>query len=58
MALYEVFAVYGKVEVTVTAPVAPDMVTPEPATRDVTPVFVTLPFAYAKPDENVVVAPE
>jgi hypothetical protein len=31
---------------------------PEPATIDVTPVFVTFPFRYVRPDENVVVAPE
>lgn len=42
--------------VMVTAPVAPETEIPEPATFEVTPVFVTLPPAYAKPDEKVVVA--
>ena len=41
-----------------TAPVAPDIVTFDPATIDVTPVLVTFPFRYVKPEENVVVAPE
>jgi hypothetical protein len=51
-------AVNGKVPLTVTAPVAPEIVMPDPATRDVTPEFTTFPFEYASPLENVVVAPE
>jgi hypothetical protein len=50
-------AVNGKVPLTGTAPVAPEIVIPDPATRDVTPEFVTFPFEYDKPLENVVVAP-
>ncbi len=42
--------------VMVTAPVAPETLIPVPATLDVTPVLVTLPALYARPDENVVVA--
>jgi hypothetical protein len=42
--------------VIVTAPVAPETEIPVPATFEVTPVFVTLPPEYAKPDEKVVVA--
>ena len=37
--------VKGKVALTVTAPVAPEMVMPEPATIEVTPVLVTLPLS-------------
>ena len=44
--------------VTVTAPVAPETVIPEPARIDVTPVLVTTPFVYVRPVENVVDAPE
>ena len=55
--LYPVATVNGKVELTVTAPVAPDIVTFDPATIEVTPVLVTFPFRYVKPDEKVVVAP-
>ena len=42
--LYPVLTVNGKVELTVTAPVAPDTVTFDPATIEVTPVLVTFPF--------------
>ena len=42
--LYPVLTVNGKAELTVTAPVAPDIVTFDPATIDVTPVLVTFPF--------------
>ena len=42
--------------VMVTAPVAPETEMPEPATFDVTPVFVTLPAEYERPEEYVVVA--
>ena len=41
---------------TVTAPVAPEMVMLFPATREVTPELVTAPFAYVSPEEKVVVA--
>lgn len=44
------------VELIVTAPVAPEIVTFVPATIEVTPVLVTFPAEYAKPDEKVVVA--
>ena len=56
--LYPTPEVNGDALFTVTAPVAPDTVTFVPATIEVTPVFVTLPFAYVSPDEYVVVAPE
>ena len=57
--LYPEFVVNGNARpFTVTAPVAPDTVMFVPATIDVTPVLVTLPFEYARPDEKVVVAPE
>jgi len=52
-----VLTVNGKVELTVTAPVAPEIVTFDPATIEVTPVLVTFPFRYANPLEYVVVAP-
>jgi len=47
---------YPMVLVMVTAPVAPETLMPAPATFDVTPVLVTLPFRYVRPEENVVVA--
>jgi hypothetical protein len=42
--------------VIVTAPVAPETEMPEPAMFEVTPVLVTLPAEYERPEEKVVVA--
>ena len=47
---------YPYVLVMVTAPVAPETEMPFPATLEVTPVLVTLPALYARPEEKVVVA--
>ena len=56
VALYPTPVVNGDALLTVTAPVLPETVTFVPARSDVTPEFVTLPFAYDSPPENVVVA--
>src|SRR3989344_3717881 len=60
---YWVCWVKGKVELTVTAPVAPEIVTPDPATNEVTPVLVMVspepmidwPAVTERPVEPVIV---